>query len=334
VYGNTTGQYGGDTADQTGTNGNISQDPLYGSYELQSSSPCIDAIPTGSGDPVTIDYAGYARPKDAGYDMGAYEFITDIAHEFSLPGGTGDATDYQMFTVPVTLASGSSLKESMESSLGTYDKGIWRVFAWDPGTGAYIEMDDAGFADLAVYPGRGFWVISTSTDTITFSGQPSPDGDYTGVPLSPGWNMIALPWPSQSIELDNIAVSDGLTTSFITSTTNTLTQQYVWDYTGTGADNGYEQRASGAVLQPGTAYWIKVLASTEVTMLVPKDNEGGYFTASSVRTMSEVSTTPGDAEQPPPPPGLSVSFESTSSDGGTMVSGSGGCFIGTVAPLE
>jgi len=239
-----------------------------------------------------------------------------------------------MFTVPVTLASGSSLKESMEDVLGTYDKGIWRVFAWDPDTSAYIEMDDDTFAGLAIYPGRGFWVISTSTDTVTFSGQPAPDGGYTEVPLSPGWNMVALPWPSQSIELDEIAVTDGFNTFLITSTNNTHTQQQVWDYTGTGTNNGYAERASGAVLQPCRAYWIKVLASTEVTMLVPKDNESGYFTASSARAASEAATTPEDTEQPPPPPGMSVSFESTSSDGGTRVSGSGGCFIGAVAPMK
>ncbi|MBW1691920.1 MAG: right-handed parallel beta-helix repeat-containing protein, partial [Deltaproteobacteria bacterium] len=308
-----------------GTHG-ISQDPLFSNYELQSGSLCIDAIPTDSTDPVTIDYAGYARPKNAGFDMGAYEFIADIAHDFSLPGGTGDATDYQMFTVPVTLASGSSLKESMESALGTYDKGIWR----------------------------------------TFSGQPAPDGAYAEVPLSPGWNMVALPWPGTAIELDEIAVTDGLTTSFITRTANTFTQQHMWDYTGTGAnngyeqrssgatlqpgtaywikalgtaeltmltDNGYEQRTSGATLQPGTAYWIKALGTAELTMLVPKDNEGGYFTATSVRAAGRASRAAEDTEQPPPPPGLSVSFDSTS-DGGTRVSGSGGCFIGTVTPME
>jgi parallel beta-helix repeat protein len=316
-----------------GTHG-ISQDPLYGSYELQSASPCIDAIPSNSADPVTVDRAGYARPRDGGFDMGAYEFVADIAYGFTLPGGTGDATDYQMFTVPVSLASGSSLKQGMEGALGAYDKGIWRIFAWNPGTTSYIEMDDPAFAELTVYPGRGFWVISTSTDTITFSGQPAPDGDYTKVPLSSGWNMVALPWPATGIELDNIAVSDGPSSYWITSANNTLTQQYVWDYTGTGANNGYEQRASGATLQPGTAYWIKVLASTDVTMLVPKDNEEGYFTATSTRSASEASSAPEDTEEPPPPPGLSVSFNSTSSDGRTRVWGSGGCFIGTVTPMD
>ncbi|MBW2311070.1 MAG: hypothetical protein JRF35_08350 [Deltaproteobacteria bacterium] len=194
-------------------------------------------------------------------------------------------------------------------------------------------MDDPSFADLAVYPGRGFWVISTSTDTITFSGQPAPDGEYAEVPLFPGWNMVALPWPGTAIELDEIAVTDGLNTYFITSTSNTLTQQNVWDYTGEGTDNGYEQRSSGATLQPGTAYWIKALGTAELTMLVPKDNEGGYFTATSVRAAGRASKAAEDTEQPPPPPGLSVSFDSTS-DGGNRVSGSGGCFIGTVTPME
>jgi len=312
----------------------ISQDPLYGSYALQSGSPCIDKIPAVSDDPVTIDFAGYARPKGSGHDIGAYEFIADIAQDFALPGGTGEATDYRMFTVPVTLATGSSLKQSMENVLGAYAKGIWRVFAWDPGSSAYIEMDDPSFAELAVYPGRGFWVISTATDTITFSGQPAPDGEYMKVPLSPDWNMVALPWPNNEIELDKIAVSDGFNTFFITSTNNTLTQQQVWDYTGSGSHNGYDPRASGAVLQPGTAYWIKVLGTAELTMLVPKDNAGGYFTASSAKAGTRASKALEDIEKPPPPPGVSMSFESTSSDGETGVSGSAGCFIGAVAPME
>ncbi|MBW2311071.1 MAG: right-handed parallel beta-helix repeat-containing protein [Deltaproteobacteria bacterium] len=93
-----------------GTHG-ISQDPLFSNYELQSGSLCIDAIPTDSTDPVTIDYAGYARPKNAGFDMGAYEFIADIAHDFSLPGGTGAAHRsrrvWRAPSVPMTRVSGA-----------------------------------------------------------------------------------------------------------------------------------------------------------------------------------------------------------------------------------
>jgi len=309
----------------------ICLDPTYfggGDYHLQPGSLCINTIPTADppGDTVEIDFADYARPKGSGYDMGAYEFIADIAHNFELPGGTGDPTDYRMFTVPVELHTGVSLKQAMEEALGDYDKGIWRVFAWDPVSSSYIELDDEAFANLLVYPGRGFWVISTLTDTITFSGKPAPDGGYLDIPLSPGWNMVAIPWSVTSIGLDKIAVSDGRTNYWITSTSNIFTQQWVWDYTGTGANNGYDKLAIGAVLQPGKAYWIKVLGTAEITMLVPKDEEGGYFSASSVKTALKASAMVEDTELPPPPPGVS--------GGGTTASGSGGCFIGTVAPME
>jgi len=300
----------------------ISENPLYGTYKLQTGSPCIDKITT---DPVTVDFAGYTRPKGEGYDMGAYEFIPDIAHDFELPGGTGDPTDYSMFTVPVELHTGASLKQAMEEALGDYDKGIWRVFAWDSVSSSYIELDDDAFANLPVYPGRGFWVISTLTDTITFSGKPAPDGGYLDIPLSPGWNMVALPWPSTSIYLDEILVSDGIANWGITNPDNPLTQQCVWDYTGTEDNNGYEQLITGATLQPGKAYWIKVLGAAEITMLVPNYSEG-QSEALSLQAVSRVSRALEYTELPPAPPGVS--------GGGTTVSGSAGCFIGTVAPME
>lgn len=326
LYGHYTGSYYGCSA---GPN-DISEDPLYGSYHLQPGSLCIDAIPTGDppGDPVKIDFPGYLRPRDGGYDMGAYEFVSDITQDYSLPGGSGDVSDYRIFTVPVELETGSALKAQMEEALGTYDKGLWRVFAWDPSS-SYIEMDDPAFATLSVYPGRAFWIISTSTDTISFSGQPAPDGGYVKIPLTPGWHMVALPWPATSIELDRIAVSDGLNNYWITSDSNSLTQQYVWEYTGTGPDSGYEQLASGSTLKPGKGYWIKVLSDSSVTVLVPKDNTGGYFEASS-RGVGRSSTGTGSDEEPPPPPGISVSFTSNPSDGAT-VSAEGGCFIATAA---
>jgi len=245
VWNNSSGNYNGCSE---GIN-DISEDPLYASYELESTSPCIDQIPTG--DPVDIDFAGYLRPRDGGYDIGAYEFVSDITHDYSLAGGSGDVTDYRIFTVPVNLETGSALKAQMEDALGTYDIGLWRVFAWDGTSSSYIEMDDPAFADLAVYPGMAFWVISAGSDPISFSGQPAPDGDYVEVPLTPGWNMFALPWPGTTIDLDNIAVSDGINNYWITSDNNSLTQKMVWDYTGTGPYNGYEQLTSGSALQPG-----------------------------------------------------------------------------------
>ena len=53
----------------------ISVDPLYENYQLQSASACINAIPEGAGDTVKIDYAGNSRPQWGAWDLGAYEYM-------------------------------------------------------------------------------------------------------------------------------------------------------------------------------------------------------------------------------------------------------------------
>jgi parallel beta-helix repeat protein len=83
VYGNTAYDYSG-LADPTGTDGNISVDPLladleHGNARLQADSPCVDAGSNGDvwGD---FDLGGHARILDgdgdgtAIVDMGAYEY--------------------------------------------------------------------------------------------------------------------------------------------------------------------------------------------------------------------------------------------------------------------
>jgi len=87
VWGNRTFNYSGFTADPvpdpTGTNGNISEDPLFrdfagGDYRLRPESPCVDTG-TNEGAPPT-DILGFPRPIDgncdgiAVTDMGAYEY--------------------------------------------------------------------------------------------------------------------------------------------------------------------------------------------------------------------------------------------------------------------
>jgi uncharacterized repeat protein (TIGR01451 family) len=82
VFGNTTDYLG--TASQTGTNGNLSVDPMFvdapaGNYRLQPGSPAIDAgSPT---DAPTVDFEGTARPLDGNgdtvpaVDIGAFEAV-------------------------------------------------------------------------------------------------------------------------------------------------------------------------------------------------------------------------------------------------------------------
>jgi parallel beta-helix repeat protein len=69
TYSDVQGGYSGES--------NIASDPLFASsdnYRLTANSPCIDAG-TSNGAPAT-DLAGNSRPQGAGYDMGAYEFVS------------------------------------------------------------------------------------------------------------------------------------------------------------------------------------------------------------------------------------------------------------------
>jgi len=300
VWNNATANYSGCSAGDHG----ISADPKYGSYTLRSDSPCIDKIPKSTppsppDDPVVIDYEGHKRPRGAGYDMGAYEYVAPVTFNYTLPGGTGLATDYRIFTVPLDLGKGSTLLSQMEAVLSNYDPFHWRGFAYQ-GT-SYLEFNSSGFADLDIKPGRGYWIISLYTDVIPFTGMPAPDGiDYRMV-LSPGWHLIGLPWIDKKISLGNIYVSDRINRYPITSqpTGMELTQEFVWEYTGA---SGYAQRNSATYqLECGTGYWIKVLADHLVTLIIPFENQAPEGPGHTVP--EDLSSPSVSGEEPPPPPG-------------------------------
>ena len=68
--------------------GLVTDDPLFTNeasnpvdFELQSSSPCIDAGTTIAA--VTVDYAGTSRPQGSAYDIGAYEFASGGGGSFT-----------------------------------------------------------------------------------------------------------------------------------------------------------------------------------------------------------------------------------------------------------
>ena len=87
VYGNTSNNYTG-IDDPTGTNGNISQDPLFasrltGNYRLSNGSPCIntgDDTVVGSGE---TDLDGKPRIFGVHVDMGAWEFSGTVPYSLA-----------------------------------------------------------------------------------------------------------------------------------------------------------------------------------------------------------------------------------------------------------
>ena len=330
VYGNALGSY----STCPGPSNSISQDPAYDTavtgaagYALQETSPCIDVIPGTVLDAADLDFRSTTRPRDGDnngsfdYDMGAFEYPF-LIYEYTLPGGTGEATDYRIFTVPVRLGAetGADLLDAMLTALGQteYEPSQWRGFAYDEDYYAiydnYMEFDSIDFQSLEVHPGDAFWIISLNGDPVDFGGLLWGDAAVYEVPLDPGWNLVGLPWPDpeQDIAVENIAVTDGTDTFWITSGDNTLTDGEFLTYTG-GED--YITVGAGESLEVGVGYWLYVEPGPTVTMLVPPNNEGGSIDARSVQGGSGKSAVweregePWNHEphkhtrRPPPPPG-------------------------------
>ena len=279
-----------------------------------STSPCVDAIPTAAGDDAIMDYLGYKRPRVSGEgkDMGAYEYVGTQTYSDTLPGGTGIETDYRIFTIPLDIGTGEKMQETMETALGrNYDPPThWRVFART--TSGDIEMSTSAFDSLDIKPGMGFWVITLYTNTINFQGTLSPDAIYYKIELSPGWNLFAVPWPGTSIQLGRIYVTDGVNQYTITGQPddNRLTQEYIWDYTGTGS-TGYTVRSTTDFsLGDGVGFYIKVLGSSNIILSIPPDNDSdppnnnaASFSYAMSYEYRQAVGLPHDPEPPPLPGG-------------------------------
>ena len=301
TWNNDSGQYDGCVSPPPGAN-NISADPRFASYSLRSDSPCINTIPS-QGDPVDLDYPGYIRPRPGKNtkDMGAYEYVADVTDNYTLPGGTGLATDYRIFTVPLDLGTGARMLGAMEDVLGTYDPVHWRAFLFDGVS--YREFNSSQFKSHAIKPGMAFWIITTYTDTIPFEGKPAPDGVNYVMELDPGWHMIGLPWLDTSIFLSSIKVTDGVNTYAVSGPGNDLTQRFLWDYTGA---DGYVQRTAASFrLQNNKGYFFKVLTDEPIRMIIP--NAANLAQDAPVETTPYQTNANDDEEAPPPPPGAEPS---------------------------
>ena len=133
VWGNSPGNYM-EVSEQTGNNGNISEDPLFvdaqaKDFHLKLDSPCIDA-----GDP---DYAPYPWQRDIDGDNASMGEQIDIG-----------ADEYVGYVKPVADAgpdlhiAGLELVTLDASGSFNYDPNNELIYEWDQQIGPAVELDD------------------------------------------------------------------------------------------------------------------------------------------------------------------------------------------------
>jgi len=119
VWSNGAGNYSPLISDQTGINGNISEDPEFmgaNDYYLSIGSPCIDAGDPNFSDVAQNDFAGRPRKLGQYVDMGAYEFppiqnISSQGQYNTIQDAIDDANEFDVIVVPEGTHTGDGNRD-------------------------------------------------------------------------------------------------------------------------------------------------------------------------------------------------------------------------------
>ena len=118
-------------------------------------------------------------------------------------------------------------------------------------------------------PGIGYFLQLSSPINVTIQGEPAPTERPFAIALQPGWNLVGVPF-NQAVPLGSLQVVHQFSApvSWETATESIggeppLVGSRVWTL---GAFGTYVQATQ---LEPGRAYWIRVLRPEGVTLLVP-----------------------------------------------------------------
>jgi len=141
VFGNSVYNYGGD--DLTGTNGNISADPLLvltNDFHISAGSPCIDMGDDSVIDPGWLDLDGQARRAGAHVDIGADEFGSSMPFFLTVLGSPTAGNR------PLRLTGEAGRTYLFQSSP---DLTNWTPISTNQATNATLDVSDPASGELA-----------------------------------------------------------------------------------------------------------------------------------------------------------------------------------------
>lgn len=209
--------YSGNCTNQTGLNGNISQDPIFrnaaaGDYHLMEGSPAIDTGSSNQAPPT--DFEGVGRPSDGNgdgipkFDIGAYELVlvdtippVTVAAVMPNPNNAGwNNTDDTKVTLTASDMPGSGVQSIRYSLSGAQTKPV--MISTNPAvisitlegstTITYSAADNAGNMEAS----KSFTVMLDKT-APTIAGMPP-----AGCTLSPERHQL--------LQVATITASDSL----------------------------------------------------------------------------------------------------------------------------
>jgi len=288
----------------------------------------------------------------SGFSLFAVADPTTFDPPFQITHGT-QVGSFRMISFPGTALK-KNIRDILETKLGSYDPVYWRLFAFNPKTGQYVEVTDENKelfnGDYRLRPGAAFWLISRNPNSLDVEGLAfnDKDGATFQTVLTSGWNMLSHPWNANvSLASHKIEVStDGTTWKAINSEENTLTEKSFWKFKGEDGEDG-EWYVETQELEKYRSYWIRNLKTVPVFLRMVKNgataanippvperlrrialallNQG---ISAPVRTGYAAS-----GSQPPNPPQASASASASGNasvlSGGVTASGGGGCFVAT-----
>jgi hypothetical protein len=196
-----------------------------------------------------------------------------------VPGPTGSALASLATTTLVTAAGtyasvafpvspAATTVGAVLDELGEYDITQWRVGHWSPADSAYMEPGGAGALGLTnIAVGQGYWLITRGASRVAAAGLPAPELPKTvslvthaGTPTRAAWNQVGNPFLFP-VNVSDLVVTDGVSTFALTAPGNTLTDQVVKGWTGSGY-------ADVTVLDGRSACWVRTKNGTSNVSLV------------------------------------------------------------------